>query len=394
MSLNQRAEQPVQYTPKTSLMLEFGSSSRPLSIVRAPQDIDAGQKLERKGLRRSHFTGDKRTTRCSLMTIFFHTLSTFCILAAMTRATNDTHNLRGSSDYEPWSPVIGVLTHPGDLLGGSPFIMEYVVQYLESAGLQVVPLRYADPLIHWILPSISGVYFGEGDLDLNLEGLYEQTAAKIYEYAVERHKQNDPFPLLGSCQGHQLLAALAAGTTDVIMKEKYETSDIALNLDIIGDGGTMLGSLPTEVQEILKTKAVTPNFHVNGVPPEMWDNYPSLREQFKLTSTSKDPNGNVFSASMESQPGMPPMYSLQWHPEMVPYVWFYPLKDGLIKSKDAFRVSSSMSLFVAQLFRDKPHRFKSIKDLDSHLIRRSPLNCEKYGGGSMVSGLCEYQVYY
>ncbi|KAF4671573.1 hypothetical protein FOL47_001445 [Perkinsus chesapeaki] len=178
-------------------------------------------------------------------------------------------NLR--NDLVPSSPVVGVLAHPPVEQVDETFVMEYVVEFLESAGIQVVPLLYDDPYLESQLQLISGVYLPDGNVDVTLDHPYVKAANAIYKYALKRHSEQDPFPLLGMCQGHQILAALAAGTADVIAKKAYTTTDVALSLNINGDGGEMLGSLPPNVRQILENKPVTANLHSDGVPPEMWD---------------------------------------------------------------------------------------------------------------------------
>ncbi|KAF4653563.1 hypothetical protein FOL47_010439 [Perkinsus chesapeaki] len=257
--------------------------------------------------------------------------------------------LRGSEEDFPRSPVVGILAHPPAGSTPYPYIREYNVKYLESAGVQVIPLHYQDPNLKSLLASISGVLFTGGSLDQDLRfgHPYVDAAKVIYDYAVDRYAKKDPFPIFGICQGHQLLALLAAGTHEVILEGHYTTNNVALPIKMVNGGGVMLSSLPSYVREILQTQNVTTHGHFNGVPPEMWNEYNQLREQFIMTSTSEDPaNHRIFSASMESRPGKPPMYSVQFHPEMPAYVWHPTFMEALVKTAESAIVVSSLALFI------------------------------------------------
>ncbi|KAF4673387.1 hypothetical protein FOL47_010633 [Perkinsus chesapeaki] len=314
-------------------------------------------------------------------------LHTIIITVADAIGGGKFHNF---SDYTPRSPVVGVLALPpqGTLKG--PFVSEFVVEFLEGAGIQVAPVLYDDPNLESLLSRLNGIYLSDGSIDITFDHPYVKAASRIYQFALDRYSKDGPFPLIGFCQGHQILAALAAGTTDVILKHAYKTDDVALTLKIIGNGGRMLGSLPSNVKYILENNPVTPNLHRDGVPPGMWGAYKGLKDQFVMTSTSKDPyTQQDFSATMESQPGKPVMYGLQWHPEMIPYNWDPLVKKAIVKTEDSFLVSSSFSFFVGSLFRGKTHKFSNPRDLAKALVRSYPRLCEE---DDVVMGTCVYLI--
>ncbi|KAF4672116.1 hypothetical protein FOL47_000887 [Perkinsus chesapeaki] len=327
--------------------------------------------------------------RMSVLFNILHRLCTLLVTVGAARLDDDTFD-----DYTPWSPVVGILVHPfvhnGTRLAGG-FIPEHIPRFLESAGVQVAVLHEKEPHLESLLPLLSGVYFPDGVLDIDLNQPYEQAALKIYNYAKKRHSENDSFPLIGICQGHQLLAALAAGTPDAISKNAYKSTNVSLPLQFVEDGGKMLGSLPADLKKILQTKPITYNNHDHGIPPEMWERFPGLNEQFMMTSTSEDPvSGRIFSATMESRPGKAPMYGIQFHSETVPYAWSPLVKSALVKTHESLRITTEISLFINSLFHDKPSRFGDIGQLQGLLVETYDLRCAVDTGAA--EGRCFHHI--
>ncbi|KAF4677701.1 hypothetical protein FOL47_010922 [Perkinsus chesapeaki] len=302
-----------------------------------------------------------------------HLLINLCIIAIPVAGHIGLRGLQG--DF-PRSPVVGILAHPPTKYVPHPYILEY-----------------NDPNLKSLLASISGVLFTGGSLDQDLRfgHPYVDAAKVIYDYAVDRYAKKDPFPIFGICQGHQLLALLAAGTHEAISEGNYTTNNVALPIKFVKAGGEMLKSLPRAVRKILETQNVTANIHSNGVPPEMWKIHKELRKQFKMTSTSEDPvNHKIFSASMESRLGRAPMYSVEFHPEMVSYVWHPALMKALAKTAESVLVANSVVLFIGKVFRDKPHRFKDSTALSKAFFRKDTFRCPT--DAALIQGFCLYNI--
>lgn len=317
-------------------------------------------------------------------------ITQLCVIVTLAAAFSGLRGLEGNFLR---SPVVGILAHPPTKYIPYPYVLEYNVKYLESVGIQAVPLHYDDPNLKSLLAKISGVLFTGGSLDADLRfgHPYVDAAKMIYDYAVDRYANNDPFPIFGICEGHQLLALLAAGTHEVILESQYTTRNVALPIKFVEKGGDMLKSLPRHVREILQTQNVTANIHSNGVPPEMWKTYKQLREQFKMTSTSEDPvNHKIFSASMESRAGRAPMYSVEFHPEMINYVWHPALTGALPKTAESALAANSLALFIGKIYRGKPHRFDDLTQLAKAFFRKESLLCPT--GAVLVYGFCHYNI--
>ncbi|KAF4679735.1 hypothetical protein FOZ60_014575, partial [Perkinsus olseni] len=67
-------------------------------------------------------------------------------------------------------------------------------------------------------------------------------------------------------------------------------------------------------------------------------------------SVPKNTVDGVGSASMESHSGKAPMFSFQFHPEAVPYLWGDRANGALMKDRDSLKINHAFSEFVGELF--------------------------------------------
>ena len=73
-----------------------------------------------------------------------------------------------------------------------------------------------------VLDQINGIYFTGGGIDLidkktGKQHAYYKTAKTIYEYAKSvKDSRNEDFPILGICQGQQLLSMILSGDKDIL----------------------------------------------------------------------------------------------------------------------------------------------------------------------------------
>lgn len=96
---------------------------------------------------------------------------------------------------------------------------------MEIAGAQVIPLIHdlTEEQLIPLLDKINGVLFTGGGLDLvdpktGEYHIYTKTSEMILKYAINRTDQGDYFPLIGICQGFQLLNILRSKDRFVLKK--------------------------------------------------------------------------------------------------------------------------------------------------------------------------------
>jgi hypothetical protein len=71
------------------------------------------------------------------------------------------------------------------------------VQFLEQAGIKVVPISYLDPIesIEVQLDQVNGVYCPGDSARLLDDPIYKETFKVIYDYVEKSHRVGDYFPL-------------------------------------------------------------------------------------------------------------------------------------------------------------------------------------------------------
>jgi gamma-glutamyl-gamma-aminobutyrate hydrolase PuuD len=121
---------------------------------------------------------------------------------------------------------VGILTMPpadSDNVGHGHYITEMGDIFMRSGGLfpVYIPYNMSDADLYPLLDKVNGVFFTGGDLDLYNESTgelhpYTITSLKILNYAKKQTDSGDYFPLLGICQGLELLHILVANHTGAL----------------------------------------------------------------------------------------------------------------------------------------------------------------------------------
>lgn len=99
-----------------------------------------------------------------------------------------------------------------------------------------IPYDAEDSELYSILGQINGVLFTGGSIELYKDGIvhpYYKTAKKIYQYSIDKFdNQNEKWPVLGTCQGFQILSILASDD-DFSILEKFKSSSENRKVDWI-----------------------------------------------------------------------------------------------------------------------------------------------------------------
>jgi len=282
-------------------------------------------------------------------------------------------------------PIIGVLAqHLANKIPGheeTSFINAAYVKYLESSGARVVPIAtdISESDLLQLFSNINGVILPGGDQDL-LHSAYARNAALAVKYSIEASKRGDYFPVWGTCMGFQALLIIVAGSDKVISQSKG-TWDTSLTLDFTDDLvlSRMFYRAPLKLIKTIESKAVTYNAHYNCVSIHAYRKSHELKSFFRVLSTNKDANGEVFLSTIEALHH--PIYAVQWHPEMNRFE--FNTGEGLGTNIDHSPEAVMTSQYVANFFvneaRKSRHRFPDKTSEEKHLIYNyNPIYSAKY----------------
>lgn len=74
-------------------------------------------------------------------------------------------------------------------------------------------------------------------MDFDIKSRWTKNADTIFKYAIDQNKQGNPFPVIGICMGHQLLAYLTSQYNDTILSRVHgDNAGIVLPLNFTNDG--------------------------------------------------------------------------------------------------------------------------------------------------------------
>ena len=112
---------------------------------------------------------------------------------------------------------------------GDEYILEINDNFIKWGGSKTVAIPYniSQPELYELLSQINGVLFTGGGLNLSDPAsgqLYYKTAKSIIEYSqLMKDVKNQVWPVLGICQGHEVISIFAAeDNTDVLDHIPYE----------------------------------------------------------------------------------------------------------------------------------------------------------------------------
>ena len=112
-------------------------------------------------------------------------------------------------------PLIGILTQPCHYCPGKSYVAAGYVKLIEMAGGRAVPVRFyaSDEELRRLFKSINGLIFPGGLTWLWLDSPYVLAARKLWTWAKEENDAGNPFPIHGTCLGHQLLHILESNVS-------------------------------------------------------------------------------------------------------------------------------------------------------------------------------------
>ncbi|KAK3789162.1 hypothetical protein RRG08_001555 [Elysia crispata] len=260
-------------------------------------------------------------------------------------------------------PIIGILAQDTSSALGRTYISATYVKFLEQAGARVVPIRGGQPeeyyirMVNWT----NGALIPGGVVNF-ATSLLGRSARLVYDAALKLNRNQDYFPIWGTCMGFQLLCYLVQG--DNLLK-RTDSANISWPLTFTPDfkSSRLFGQAPENIIQILSTEPVTQNEHHYSILTKVFETS-KLGKFFKKLSVNRDRKGVEFISTVEGKEF--PFYGVQWHPEKPNFNWntHYNTDHG----PDAVRVSQYMANFFVNEARKSSHRFPSVKLEATNLI--------------------------
>jgi len=271
--------------------------------------------------------------------------------------------------YKTNKPTIGILAQRCHDCPGHSYVAAGFVKWIEAAGARPVPIRYysSEAELHRLFKAVNGIIFPGGLTDLWMDSPYVVAARKLWTWAREANDAGDPFPIHGTCLGFQLLHILESNVTFTELLVDTDSVAHASTLQFTNEAAssTMFGSM--EPGLIAKLGDASQNIalenHMFGLPPKHYDDWPVLRQNFSMVSTSKDRNGIEYVSSAEHT--RYPFFGTQWHPEKPPYEFGM---SEVPHTLEAIKVSQHLANVFVDTARKSSHSFESPEEELEDLI--------------------------
>lgn len=269
-------------------------------------------------------------------------------------------------------PIVGILDQPSNysfMPTAQRKIQASYVKFIEAAGARVAPIRFDLPHdeLKSLFQRINGLLFPGGGADIKPGTQIYDQYQYLFNLSLEANRNGDYFPVIGICQGLELLEIMAADSNYSVLFTSYNASNltIPLNFTTATKQGRMFGpNTPIEIYDAFATKPITFNAHSMGVKPSVMATNPALKQFFRILSTNEDLNGIPFVSSCEAYDY--PVYGVQFHPSRDIFEW----NPAEVMQHDFTAVLAMQYLanFFVNETRKNSHRFPSYTEELSALI--------------------------
>lgn len=289
--------------------------------------------------------------------------------AKIAQAVHDAKNATGNN-----KPLIGILTQPCHYCPGKSYIAAGYVKLIEMAGGRAVPVRFyaSDEELYRIFKQINGLIFPGGLTWLWLDSPYVLAARKLWNWAREENDKGNPFPIHGTCLGHQLLHILETNISrnDLLVDTDSVAHPATLEFTADANSSKFFGALPADLKQKLgdPTLNLALENHMYGIPPAFFDRWPELKEAFTIISTTKDRVGLEYVSTVEHK--RYPFTGTQWHPEKPPFEFGM---EEIPHTLDAIRISQYIANQIVHTARHSQHRPESKEQELALQIYSTPL---------------------
>jgi gamma-glutamyl hydrolase len=184
----------------------------------------------------------------------------------------------------------------------------------------VAPVRFyaSDAELKRLFESINGLVFAGGLTWLWKDSPYVIAAHKLFRWAVEANDAGNPFPIHGTCLGHQLLHLLVtnASRNDMMVETDAVAHPTVLNFlpGVTNTSRAFGGMAPDLIAKLPDPQLnIAMENHEYGIPPAHYKRWPALAAFFNILTTTKDRKGFEYISTVEAKKY--PFTGTQWHPE-------------------------------------------------------------------------------
>ncbi|KAF6209595.1 hypothetical protein GE061_015343 [Apolygus lucorum] len=210
-------------------------------------------------------------------------------------------------------PVVGVVLQK-DGKHGTYVVYSNYVKALEGSGAKVVPVWINENESYYqsIISSINGLVFPGGSADLLDPTDIGGAGQILFDLAAKLNDEGVHFPILGVCQGFQLLATASARQKVLISCNGTIKDNLPVKFIEDPHQSYLFKSAPPQVVEILRNEAITPNIHSLCVTRGNLNRL-GLITEWRVLSIDYTKNGLEYVTSMEHT--RYPFAGVQFHPE-------------------------------------------------------------------------------
>ena len=221
--------------------------------------------------------------------------------------------------------VIGIITvplSPGKKyfkVCGDGYIATAHAEWLERAGISILPIPYDTKNHKYFFQRINGLYLPSGGVFASNSPEYYDCCKTFIQLAMEENNKGGYFPVWGGCMGMQQMMIMGDGRDDLKFLDRYDSfNNLMLPLIVTKDGmkGKMMNYVRENNPDVLDdfiSKECTLNNHMMGVSPEKFKKSKQLNSLYRIVSWNYDRQGKKFVSTIEGR--QYPFYGVQWHPE-------------------------------------------------------------------------------
>jgi len=286
----------------------------------------------------------------------------------------ETESLGGTEGQEHFRPVIGILTQPvppakKDLFPYTSYLSEYNLEFIRMGGGTPVPIEYDLPedKLYALLDSINGVFFTGGAVELinrqtGETSNYYKTAKKIWQYSKRlQDEQGVKFPLLGVCQGLQLLAYLVAEDRLGVLETLPMVNERVL-VNWLSDPleSTLFSSFSERTLSAMEKDFQVMHFHSFAVTLDSIEKHPLIQENYDVLSYIVDPQSSkqvVNSIQAKNYPH----YAVMFHSEFILIDYLNEKGTFNLEDNEQTRaICSSLARFLVEEAAQNEHRAEEL----------------------------------
>lgn len=233
---------------------------------------------------------------------------------------------------ENYIPVIGVIANlypdDDDYSTKSYIYNTHLISIEENGGI-VIPILpwYSKQDLDELLPKLNGVIMQGGSRNLDLSKPYEDLNKYIIDFVINhnlKYGNENPFPLLCTCQGIELLYAILYKNVEIL--SKFKSWNYFIPMQIVDDQlirrSKFFHLFEEEDYNIFTTKPCTVHLHNFGIDLDYQKNF-KLSDEYQnvvnleILTYAQDRQGKSFIGNSEDS--RLNIFASIFHPEQMPY---------------------------------------------------------------------------